>query len=231
MVQVLCNPVATQPYMNLPLKNNSVNDISVNAQNPSNTGVATTTGIFGETDGAMEFDGAVNLIWASSIGNEIAAMLNSNITMVWYEYINSVPGGFDQFIGQDLVTDNNRSFRFQHRESIGGNTDAIYCWFSAEDGSPTFSASKNNVLEFNEWIFNSIRVNGSNFEWFYNQILEISTTKTADANESSDGEFYIGLNPNGARNTDLKILSFRIYQETLNDGELAVINQQQGRVK
>ena len=226
MIPVLCNPVATQPYMNLPLKNNSVNDVSVNAQNPSNTGVTTTTGIFGETNGAMEWNAdSDRLSWSSSIGNTISEKINLGCSVVFFGYFTDDGAIFNQrgsnpqgSFNLPVISSSQNLIVNTLVDGSTGSTMLDYVDFDAE---------------YSNWGFIAINVveNGSNLdgELFWNGV-SLDTGTSTKALETSTAELRIGQYANGNLSAKMKMMGFRFYDKTLTEGETAVLNQQKGRI-
>jgi hypothetical protein len=212
--------------MNLPLKNNSVNDISVNAQNPSNTGVTTTTGIFGETDGAYEWNANTDkLSWSSSIGNTIAEKINLGCSVCFFGNFTNDGGIFNQ-------RGNNPQGSFNMPIISSADNLIVNTFVDGSTGSTMLDYAGFNV-EYSSWGFMAINVveNGSNLGGvlFWDGV-SLDTGTSAKVLETSTAELRIGELGSGNYSATMKIMGFRFYDKTLTEGEIAVLNQQKGRI-
>ena len=223
---------AKRPYMYLPLKGDT-NDYSTNAQNPSNTGVTTTTGQFGESNGAYEWNAdADKLSWASSIGNTITEYLNLNSTILWFIYLNNSNYGLGRNLIGQYSTNSNSSFILLYRSDSTFNRTADTVYFN---GSLVSRYSIDNIITDDSWEFHSIRtkkLNATDVEFIFND-NDTKNTKSDMAliSESSTAEFRIGERADNARGFIGKMYNFRIYDVTLSDGALKILNNEKGRIR
>ena len=236
MIPVLCNPVATQPYMNLPLKNNSVNDISVNAQNPSNTGVTTTTGIFGETDGAMNWaDATDRLSWASSVGNTVSSKIGAGATVLYFINQRTLSVGQTNMIFSQIPNSaGQRSFYIQHLNLSSPSIPNGIQLVNYNNGVDGTGFNSTNILSYASWEFFSLKYIDNTTD--LNIELEFAgdkRTTTGFYKPKTDSSVELRLGARAEINTVGnfgKMAGFRFYDVTLTDGEIAVLNQQMGRV-
>jgi len=190
MIPTLCNPVATQPYMNLPLKG-STNDTSINAQNPTNTGVTTTTGIFGESNGAYNWDtGTDKLEWSSSTGNIIATALNNDATISFYFKTSSILAGSGSpnlIFGQYITSvDANSSF-------YGGfNTSNSLIFGKVSSNTLSQLSDTAPVINNATYYFCSYVFSGNNVKFYLDGVETYSGTFPRIANQSANTVFKIG---------------------------------------
>jgi hypothetical protein len=230
---MIIGQIGMQAYINTPLQNNSVNDISPTPKNPSNTGVDTTTGIFGQSNGAMEWDTATDkLAWSSSVGNEIATLISNSATITFFVRIRTLSFGNLAFIyGQFPFTAAQRSFGFllSNDGSLANGTQLTIHNGTTAD---VFNTASN--LSYNDWFFCSVKYvkNGSNVDTY----LTINGNSSSDAGSvaiklNSSSDFTIGARADNNTFGDFgKAMSFRVYPAELNSLQTQIINAQMGRI-
>jgi hypothetical protein len=228
MIQVLCNPVATQPYINMNFQNNlnneGIGDITI-------TPVGSPTYAndqFGRSNSALRLNGS-------------SQYLNTNFKtsgIDWsFTIIASVKRNSDNtqdcICGETDLTSNSYGVNMNYQSATNFLCGYFYSSGTARD-------NVGGTIDWNDEEFTNIsfiRKNGDyhrlliNSEYF-NEVscTEISSTSSNNLRIGTD-YYNSGSGVGVHRMFDGDFEYFKIYQETLNDGELAVINQQQGRVK
>ena len=223
---MIIGQIGVQPYLNVPLQNNSVNDISINSQNPSNTGVTTTTGIFGQSNGAMEWDANTdNLSWATSIGNTIAGKINLGCSVCFF-------GNFTSFGGIFTQRGNNPQGSFNIPSINSVDSLIVNAFVDGSTPSDMINYAGFNA-EYSNWGFMAINVieNGSNLdgELFWNGV-SFDTGTSSKAKETSTAQLRIGYTSAQFISAKMKMMGFRFYDKTLNTLQLQIIEAQMGRI-
>jgi len=228
---VIGKSIANRPYMYLPLKGDT-NDYSTNAQNPSNTGVTTTTGQFGESNGAYEWDSSTDrLSWSSSIGNTVATMLNNQFTMMFFSNANGIQ---DQarFLNQLNNISSQYSFQFTYSSTNNAssilfvNTSTTYSTFNDVDNM--FSTTDFVMVAYStEKISSDIHL-----KQYSSGVLLDTQTTTIIPRAASTTTMNLGMRP-GVNDFGKigKLHCFRIYNVTLSDGALKILNNEKGRIR
>jgi hypothetical protein len=223
---MIIGQIGMQPYLNVPLQNNSVNDISVNAQNPSNTGVTTTSGIFGESNGAMEWNADTDkLSWSSAIGNTIAGKINLGCSVCFFGNFTDDGGIFNQ-------RGNNPQGSFNIPIITSIDSLIVNYFVDGSTGSIMLDYAGFNA-EYSNWGFMAINVieNGSNLdgELFWNGV-SLDTGTSSKVLQTSTAQLRIGELVSGYESAKMKMMGFRFYDKTLNTLQLQIINAQKGRI-
>ena len=218
--------IANRPYMYLPLKGDT-NDYSINAQNPSNTGVTTTTGQFGESNGAYEWDAdADNLSWASGVGNSIASKINNGCTVTLFANFTQKGAVFNQ-------RGNNPQGSFNLPIIASGENLVVNMLTDGSTGSTMLDYASFNA-NYSSWGFLAIQVveNGSNLDGeMYWNMTSLDTGTSTKANESSTATLRIGQYHNGNASALMSMHTFRFYDVTLSNGALKILNTEKGRIR
>lgn len=219
--------VANRPYMYLPLKGDT-NDYSVNAQNPSNTSVTTTTGIFGESNGAYTWNASGDkLSWSSSVGNTIATALNNNATIIHFIKINGYNGVSDPNI-------------ILYQYSGAGSAESSFYTAYADDASirtAKRSGGGANVLTFSStgittstWYNFASVFSGNDLEFFLDTVSKSSGTFNRIAYTSSTNPLVMG-GFSGTNWFNADIVDYRVYNASLSKGSINIINNEKGRIR
>ena len=224
--------IANRPYMYLPLKGDT-NDYSTNAQNPSNTGVTTTTGQFGESNGAYEWGADIDVLsWSSSVGNSIAEKLNLNSTILWFIYLNNTNYSLARVHISQYASSSQSAFNNLYRSD--GSYTRAYRPTNWDNGQVS-DFTINNVITDDTWEMHSIRTNkldATNVEYFFNDGSNKNTkSDMALMKEDATAEFNIGERADNTRSFIGKMHTFRIYDVTLSDGALKILNNEKGRIR
>jgi len=219
---------ANRPYMYLPLKGDT-NDYSTNAQNPSNTGVTTTTGQFGESNGAYEWNSNTDTIYQNStIADTVRGYFNDSFTLYVWIY----PTNFNTT--RRIITSGQFDYGFGI-QTTGGISAALQI-FTYQAGSTFVSKnSSNSVYSVNAWQSYIIKSsdNSINLDIIgYNTDTEIFNDTITKATYDSNNNFAIGNDGNGNSSLSYrgKMHTFRIYDVTLSDGALKILNNEKGRI-
>lgn len=224
MIPTLCNPVATQPSVFLPFKGDT-NDKSINNYTVTNNGATTSTGIFGESNGSYNFPFSTYCSLSSSVGNTVATYLNLNCTILWWNKT-TVTGG-NRVISRQYESSGQRSW-------FVSNSDADNKLYLGKDTgvSTLFRYSSNNTSN-GAWEFLGVRTSGSNginVSFVINNLIQ-NTTLSKIAKENSTTQMVIGGRADTSGDSLIGDLNnFGIYDVALFDGEIAVLNQQKGRI-
>lgn len=218
--------------MYLPLKGDT-NDYSTNAQNPTNSGVATTTGQFGESNGAYEWNAGTDyLSWATSVAQSTASLLASNCSIVYFMIRNSFVGGSNNTLS--AYADGNSYFQIvgestSTRTSIGiKNTTATQNIYNSTTATGSWG-----LYSFTTTPFDATEVTT---KFYKNGVEEGVDTGTGRNIKANTGASYNSLrlgDVSFASNAGFigKIHTFRIYDVTLSDGALKILNNEKGRIR
>jgi hypothetical protein len=232
----LCNPVAIQSYMYLPLKGDT-NDYGTGANNPSNTGVATTTGQFGESNGAYEWGSITDrLSWTSSVGNTIANYINSGSTILYFINQRLLTIGEENNILSQGNSFGNYSFSIKNMNRTDldpEKSNAIQVTLS-DNGFNSTGINATEILNYSNWNICSVRyednVTDLNVYLQFGSIL-LDSISASKPNIISNEELRLGAVYGDNNLGDFgKMHTFRIYDCVLQDGELEIIKNQQGQI-
>ena len=220
--------ILKQPYINLSLKGN-VTDTSINGLTPSNTSVTATTGLFGESNGAMEWNASSDrLAWSSSIGNAVATKINNEATISFW--INgSAVSPYKFIFHQYSSSGGDRSFYIMIMNTGG----SVNCYRFGTTAA-TVVDTANNVYVTSTWQFITITTiqNGADVDVkiYVNGILSASDTLLV-CSTTSTYEMRIGTDPGGSTSFTGKITDFKIYDKKLSNIEIQSLYRQKGRLK
>lgn len=234
-----------RPHVNLPLKGDT-NDKSLNKYTTSNVSMTSTTGIFGESNGAYLGNGTSSYI---DIGgttgyDNVRALWRTKCTIIANLQDNSnTEGDFhDGFLyGMDTVSTDASLYGVGLFTGTGTNYDIIF----SGNGGTVLSAYKdsvnNNTHVLNKWFNIVITVldNGSiaTGQFYFDGIKQTMTDNTTSQRVSvlsnSSRRLYLGGRVGSFTNRfwNGKISGFKIYGEILSDGYIKIINIQKGRIK
>jgi len=222
---------ANRLYMYLPLKGDT-NDYSTNAQNPTNTGVTSTTGQFGESNGAYNWaDTGDNLNWSSTIGQNIVAKINNEITFFYFVKSVSITLGTFRFTAHQWSSDSNASFALINNNSAG-NPNSY--WFIQDVSGSQSRYSDNNALttNWNGFAFTT-KDNTTNLDikWFKDGEAVGTNTIGYNTKTSSSLQFRIGAQSTVNTLGNLgQMHTFRIYNKALTQGEIKILHNEKGRI-
>jgi len=215
--------IANRPYMYLPLKGDT-NDYSTNAQNPSNTGVASTTGQFGESNGAYEWNATSDyLSWASSVGNSIAEKINIASTFCFFANITTGGRVFNQ-------RGANPQGAFHYPVFVSNNLDT----FTIDGTTGNLVTEVDFTSKYSSYYFHSIKSeqNASNVDIDYYLDAALQDTGTGQqALDTSTSVLRLGQDASSNSSFIGKIHSFRFYDVILSDGALKILNNEKGRIR
>jgi len=226
----LCNPVAIQSYMNLPLKGDT-NDYGTGANNPSNTSVTTTTGQFGESNGAHSWNSASDrLSWSNSVGDYIAGYINSNsCTVIFFVNLTDSDWSTGRIFSQ-WGNSGNRSFRLSYTAlSIYNNFAAT---ISSDGTNNTYNESSTQQISARgSWNAIALKYDGKQRIYFNGSEINDATPTDYTTPYNSSESFTLGNDLSSIVNGFLGSMhTFRIYESQLQDGELRMIDQQKGQI-
>lgn len=225
--------VAKRPYMYLPLKGDT-NDYGTGGNNPSNTGVTTTTGQFGESNGAYEWaDNSDRLSWSSSIGNTLAGYINNEITVLFFSKPKATIN-FASYFNQRSNTSGDNSFTL-NQYNLSPNINQIRMNTNTTGSSYSTLQSANDALTPSSWQFVAMTSKDNttdvDFLVYVNDTQVISSNLPYSKTDSSL-EFRVGARNGDNTLGDLGDLSsYRIYDVTLSDGQIKIINNEKGRIR
>lgn len=219
--------ILKQPYINLSLKGN-VTDTSINGLTPSNTSVTATTGLFGESNGAMEWNASSDrLAWSSSIGNIVANKINNESTVSFWLNGGSV-SPYKQVFNQYSSAGGDRSFQIIILNTGG----SVNCYRFGTAGVSVVDTA-NNVYVTSTWQFITITTiqNGADVDVkiYVNGILSASATLLV-CSTTSTYEMRIGTDATNSTSISAKITDFKIYDKKLSDIEIQSLYRQKGRL-
>jgi hypothetical protein len=230
---MIIGQIGMQPYLNVPLQNNSVNDISVTPKNPSNNSVTSATGIFGQSNGAMNWDnGNDYLSWATSIAQEVATYLSSNCSIVYFMIRNSFVTGSNNFlsgyensnnyyqVGVGESTNNRTSFNTRNTtltQNFYNNTTSTGSWFFYALVIEPYDSTEVSIKFLKDSAEEGVDTGTG-------RLIKVNTT--ANYNTLRLGNVSFASNAGFRAN----VMGFRIYPATLNSLQTQIINAQMGRI-
>lgn len=226
--------IANRPYMYLPLKGDT-NDYSTNAQNPSNTGVTTTTGQFGESNGAYEWANVTDrLEFTQTIGNDFASYINGSGAMLFcfIKVNNGALSSLRSLFNQFESGGTNRAFNIQFAGESGSDED-MYC--SLYPGGSGFNWNGFYSLDTSDFknVCYKLVKNGSNVDGVaFVDAVSVGTTSSLNVpKEDSTLNTRIGAITGNSRGDLGEMHTFRIYDVILSDGALKILNNEKGRIR
>ena len=220
--------VAKKPYMNLVL-NNNVTDTGTGANTPTNSGVTFTTDQFGRSNMAGNWDAASdNLEMDAVVGNKFSEFINSNgATFTAFIAIKNITDTFASIFNQFESGGTNRSFNLQFNINE-------QCYASLYPGGSGFNWSDIYGMTIDQFqhIVYKFKKNGSNVdgELFVDGASRGTTSSLDVPKEDSSLKTRIGAVTGGTRGDLGKANNFRIYDVTLSDGQIKIINNEKGRI-
>jgi hypothetical protein len=162
---------------------------------------------------------------ASSVGNQIATFLNGECTICWFNYTNVLSQ--NRVIIRQYALAGQRSF-FVNNTGVGNALS-----FGKDTGSSTsFVTSANNTTD-SVWEFLSVSTsgtNGINIEFNNNGTYDTTTLSLTAKTNSTTAVSIGGRNDASDSSLNGKLTTLRVYNGKLSRGEIAVLNQQMGRV-
>jgi len=224
-----------QPILNMPGKNNSVADVSFNKWTLTNSGTTDTTGIFGESSGARNFDGTNDKITG---GSDL------------YDYmIDKLNASAGLSIITDLLTNNTTNFwvvwNYSENASSGSGTFQLLASPTPLKmlgaGSNASADSITNAVGFGSSFENNVCVikkRTTDYEGliYKNGVAETMTRTTtnqlATKFTNASRAFTLGFRPfaTGPSWFNGKICNHKVFQKILTKNEVFIINRQKGRV-
>jgi len=225
---VIGKSIANRPYMYLPLKGDT-NDYGTGGNNPSNTSVTTTTGQFGESNGAYEWDATNDYLdWSSTIGNTIAGYLNAGATVL----------GFFEFTGMAASSD---FYRIFHQYQGSGTPSFLWNFstfsltyagqFYPTNGSVT-TASNYYDTSWHLYGFRTADSSGNlQIDFLKDGVFDTKTTTTGNCNTGSTHALRLGTRLGSSQSFKGKCHDFKVYNTRLSNGQLKLIEIQKGRIR
>lgn len=224
----LCNPVAKKPYMNLRL-NNVVTDTGTGGNTPSNTGVAFTTDQFGRTNMAGNWDANTDtLALSSTISDTLRGFVNNSFTLI----VNLYPT--DLTTTRRIITVGNSDFGI----GIQNYSTYVKCLqFYTYQYISTLAVKRSANDEFteNNWYNVAIKTSDNTTDLKldgYKNADSIINTNIDKANYDSNSGASVGNHSTGSSTGSYrgKMNNLRIYDITLTDGQIKILNNQKGRI-
>jgi hypothetical protein len=241
MIQVLCNPVATQPNLKITLQNSFI-DSSINKYTVVNPNVTNDNGIFNQSNGSGNFS-------TNSTNRSITifdTIAGGNLVDAW----NSGTGGTLSFwlkcgtnsgTSVSLITNlwgfstNTWAFQIYISKNNNGNVSSIN--FRNSTNTTSFGTGIINLSsDVTNWIFVNLRIYGDSSNTYYEYTIndEIYTGSFAQKIQNpATTQYLIGRRTDDPANQFLNgnLSNYVSYLEYLTLGELKVLEQQKGRIK
>ena len=220
--------IANRPYMYLPLKGDT-NDYSTNAQNPTNSGVSSTTGQFGESNGAYDWDNGDYLEWSDAIGDTIVDKMNIASVVCFFANV-TASNAFNIFLSK-FGGASNRAFQYYSRDD-GSLTDGLQANYYT-NATTAVAADVANVLNINNFKFYVFKTleNGSNLDVEITDLTSSGSSTIAKIYTGTSANLRIGYRVSGSGDSDYSMHTFRIYDVTLSNGALKILNNEKGRIR
>ena len=225
----LCNPVAIQAFMDISFKA-STNDDGIGQNNPAVVNsVESTTGQNEETDGAYLWNSVTDYLqWPASVGNSLATKINQASTMV----------GFFKF---DVISPINDFFRILGQYESSGSVGFLYGFntFSGlvdvgqffVNSGPKTTISNYHDTDWHLWGFRT-KDNSTNLniDFFRDNVFDSGTVNYAGTTSTHTLRLGGRASSGSEYSFKGKAHTFRFYESFLQDGEIAMIVNQQGRI-
>jgi hypothetical protein len=230
---MIIGQIGMQPYLNLPLQNSSVDDISPTPKSPSNTGVASSTGIFGQSNGAYEWDSAGDkLTWASSIANAVADIMNDKCTILFY--LNGVSLSLSQYryiFNQSSPAGGSRSFALLSQNYSGNLNRLSLDNYNTGGGYVVHTNASSYVSSTWQFYTFTTKHNGTNLTYksYLDSVLQQTTSGVTFINTATQ-PLSIGAGDNNTVGNFGKMVGFKLYPADLNSLQTQIINAQLGRI-
>jgi len=233
---VIGKSIANRPYMYLPLKGDT-NDYGTGGNNPSNTGVATTTGQFSESNGAYNWaDATDRLSWASSVGNTIATKINAGAT--FYSFGNVVNTGsvmVKDWFSQYNSVSGQRSFLNAYLNVTSVDDNYFQPGTHGDNNANSSSFNALNSVNYSTWSMYCLRYTdeGSTLkgEMLTDAVVKGSLTSMVKVKENSTLELRLGARTNNTNGNMNSHHTFRFYDVVLSNGALKILNNEKGRIR
>lgn len=231
MIPTLCNPVATQPYVFLPLKGNT-NDYSINNYSVTNNSITTANGEFGEPNGSYESNSNTdNLTLPNSALTDLINIVNAGGSFTFLtRYAFDTNNRLQQFFGNFGSSGSNRQLGYLYN---GSGYNDYYGGPEFFDGTSPVN-TKYTFVPTNNTFYQYGVVCNKNVEKQYHNGLKVTedTTNYTGKNFKTATVFTFQIfNTNYNYGFDGRQHDVRFYDVALFDGEFAVLNQQKGRIK
>lgn len=215
--------VANRPNINIPLNNGTYNNIGTGGESVTNSGCSFTTGIFGESNGAITVNNPNYIYMNSTVGQRIAGYINGNGTFLMY------------FNSTDFASQVQAPF---HQWGSPTTSQAYYTYINpatslySYTGVGQSSSVPSPALATNTWHQIAYRFKNKTIGYYANGSLlsEHSLSYTTPTNKTANVTFggvdwFTGYSVKG------KINNIRFYSESLPSGAISILNNEKGRIR
>ena len=228
-----------RPFINLPLKGDT-NDKSLNNHAVTNSGATSTTGQFGESNGAYDFDGVNNqLTIGSSVYDTLVDYINSGHVTIHFNMINNLITPNNDSILSLYDTSGNFSYFYGINEyKSGTGYHGLYAGGAGSNNNNIYSNAVPTVGSWKRMVYThtyaTTILTGGIFENGVALSLNRSQTNQLVLKSISvNRTISIGWRQDSPTNRSFKgkIHNFAIYTTKLSSGTIKLLNKQKGRIK
>lgn len=224
---MIIGQIAKRPSIYHPLKGDT-NDYSTNAYSlTTNNGVTTTTGIFGESNGAYEWNADTDYLEInSSAKTHLEGSSLENITMLLNVSVtdNTALNTFGYAIYGTNTSDRIISNAYRGNDA----TDVLRGFIYPTTGFVIYDYNYTpNNNQWYQWVVTA--KSGENY--IYVDGIKVTTNTTTFSNsKTSTQPLRIGAQQNiiGGR---LKMCNLRLYNTQLTDAQIKILNNEKGRIR
>jgi hypothetical protein len=210
-----------QPILNMPGKGNSVADVSFKQWTLTNSGTTDTTGIFGESSGARNFDGTNDFISGdSTLSNEIATAIDNQGTII-FDFYSDVTNKTAMIFGNyNNTVENSFLVQVSSASNIGiftynGST-------SLGSGVTSYSATT--------WINMCYSCLSGVIDVYKDAVYQATLTPSGAIKTNSTQGLVMGKRIDTNVFYDGKMCNVKTFKKNLNKNEVLIITRQKGRV-